>query len=205
MTPKNDPTLAVLLDGVSDDTERTAIISAYHTLGGAGATTFPGALSVLLARHTTVVVNAVNKVAPPGPLAANLQEVAGEFRHFREESVPRLEEKWSGVITAANRIRKYRLGLLIAYFLLIPALAYLGGFYTGFDCFCPTRHQSDLITRGETFDTEHITVNCRIKSDGSFIVNIDGDRPFTKKQDDTNEQGVPIGESILWPEPFPLQ
>jgi hypothetical protein len=208
MNPNNDPSLAVLLNGVTDPAQREAIITAYAALHSAGATTFPGALAVILARHTAIVVDAVNKVTPSGPLEKNLENVAEEFRVYREDVMPALADKWNTVVVAVNGIRKFRLGGVFSYILIALLVGYVGGFfsggYAGYELFFPKPTQLAKIETGTVLENQHITLYPEIRSDGSFLLTVAGDRPFTIKQDYSNADGV-VGERILWPAPFPLQ
>jgi len=201
----NDPILALLLKGVTDPAQREAIITAYSTLLGSGATTLPGALGILLARLVQIVAELTSKIEPAGALTTKMAELSEDFKSFREEGVPRLEKKWDEVIKASHRIRSFRLGAILAYVLMALVFGFLGGAYVTYYFVHPTPQQAAWITMGEALDAEHITLNGHVRTDGSFILSIDADRPFTAKHDDVNKQGVPLGESIIWPEPFSLQ
>ena len=208
MNPNNDPSLAVLLNGVTDPAQREAIITAYNALHSAGASTFPGALAVILARHTAIVVDAVNKVTPSGPLEKNLENVAEEFRVYREDVMPALADKWHAVVVAVNGIRKFRLGGIFSYILIASLIAFVGGFfsggYAGYRVYSPKPKQQAEIETGTVLENQHITLYPEIRPDGSVVLTVVGDRPFTTKQDYSNADGV-VGEQILWPAPFPLQ
>jgi len=137
-----DPILALLLKGLKDPAQREAIITAYKTLLGSGATTLPGALGILLARLVEIVAGLAETVSPS---AQHQKEIA----ELRQKELPKVEEAKETMVQTSLSIRRLRMTYIVVWILSAMVVAAGAAGYGVYHYTALTPQQKTYLSIGE--------------------------------------------------------
>jgi hypothetical protein len=144
-----DPNLEVLLKDVTNPAEREAIITAHTTLQAGGASTLPGALSILLTRLINIVVGMVAAVSPSAQHQKDVADLRKEVAAFRQKDLPMVEEAKETMVQTSLNIRRLRMTYIMVWILSAMVVAAVAAGYGVYHYTALTTQQQKWLAIGK--------------------------------------------------------
>jgi len=197
MPNSNDPNLTLLLKGVSDSSQREAIIAAHTNLVAGGPSSLPGAMGILLARLVAVVVEVSVAVAPSTEYQQQIVALRGEITRLRKDDIPSITIAKDTMIAANLNTRRLRMTYVMLWIILIGILSAGAGGYVVYRYTALTPRQLSWIDIGAKMSRHRIGVIPAEDEDGTYGFVIGGPQPV-EKATFVKENGENAAVEIRW-------
>ena len=180
MPTKNDPTLAILLNGVSDPEQREAIIKAHSSLLAGGADSLPGCLGILLSRLVVMVVKVSEVVSPTAKQQQQVISLGEELTHLRKDDIPTIIKAKDAMVAANLNTRRLRMTYVFLWLALVAVFSALAGGYATYRFTAIIPNQIKWVSILKSMSQHHIGILPADPENGSFGIIVGGRQPVNK-------------------------
>jgi hypothetical protein len=195
MNIQNDPILNLLLDNVTEQQEREAIMTAHATFQEAGPTSLPGAIAIYISRLIRLVANLVAKLDPS---ANQTEKLRGDIARLSERDLPQLLQVKEEIVQLNLNTRSLRMGAVIAWVLLALFVGCAGGGYATYLYSQPTPGEARAVELYHTMKSQGVYLVLAHHLDGQFGVAVTGEQAYTQAKK-VNLENQNCGVEIWWP------